>query len=220
MPFINNKYFKWYNSIINRAQSQDRKYTPNNAVYEKHHIIPKSLGGNNKKTNLVLLTYKEHFLCHLLLTKCVIDCHKTKMYYALLKMSKNNHHPNRYNSRLYSFFKEKLKVNCVGANNPNYGVLWSADKKERLSEYLKLYRPQAGSTNPMYGKSRPDLILRNTKPKTWITNGAQDKLILKEEKENYLENGWKTGRSNIDKVLMSKNMKKWRNQNLIPWNKK
>lgn len=33
--------------------------------YEKHHIIPKSLGGTNKKDNLVKLTPKEHFLAHM-----------------------------------------------------------------------------------------------------------------------------------------------------------
>ena len=46
---------------------------------EKHHIIPKSCGGSNKKENLVALTAKEHFICHLLLTKMTENNYRIKM---------------------------------------------------------------------------------------------------------------------------------------------
>jgi hypothetical protein len=48
--FIDNKYTKWYYSIIQNAQVR-------NAVgyKESHHILPKSLGGTNKKDNIVKL---------------------------------------------------------------------------------------------------------------------------------------------------------------------
>jgi hypothetical protein len=35
--------------------------------YERHHIIPKSLGGDNSPENLVILTAREHFIAHWLL---------------------------------------------------------------------------------------------------------------------------------------------------------
>ena len=41
--------------------------------YEKHHIVPRSMGGSNKKSNLVDLTAREHYVCHRLLTKMVQD---------------------------------------------------------------------------------------------------------------------------------------------------
>ena len=45
--FLQNKYTKWYFNIISNVQNRDISgYT------EKHHIIPKSLGGSNKQTNL------------------------------------------------------------------------------------------------------------------------------------------------------------------------
>lgn len=57
--FLINKYTKWYFNIIESAQRQEMDgYT------EKHHIIPKSLGGSNDKTNIVKLTAREHFICH------------------------------------------------------------------------------------------------------------------------------------------------------------
>lgn len=64
--YIQNKYLNWYNSIISKAQNRS---TDLDAYYENHHIIPKSFGGTNDKTNLVLLTGREHFICHYLLTK-------------------------------------------------------------------------------------------------------------------------------------------------------
>ena len=49
MLFINNKYTNWYNAIILKAQQRDTQlgYT------EKHHIIPRSLGGNDEDSNIV-----------------------------------------------------------------------------------------------------------------------------------------------------------------------
>lgn len=64
MIFIDNKYTHWYYSIVNAAVS---RATPTYYT-EKHHIVPRSLGGNNSASNLVKLTAKEHFVCHRLLT--------------------------------------------------------------------------------------------------------------------------------------------------------
>lgn len=36
---------------------------------EKHHVLPKCLGGGNSKDNLVRLTPEEHYVAHLLLVK-------------------------------------------------------------------------------------------------------------------------------------------------------
>lgn len=35
--------------------------------FEWHHIIPKHMGGLNKKSNMIKLTYRQHILAHLLL---------------------------------------------------------------------------------------------------------------------------------------------------------
>ena len=37
--------------------------------WEKHHIIPRCIGGSDKKENLVWLTAREHYIAHWLLTK-------------------------------------------------------------------------------------------------------------------------------------------------------
>lgn len=82
MIFIDNKYTHWYYSIITSAKSRNPTgYT------EEHHIIPKSLSGSNDPSNLVSLTAREHFICHMLLPKMVDGKHRQKMVYALWAMS-------------------------------------------------------------------------------------------------------------------------------------
>lgn len=76
--FIPNKYTKIYFQIINRAKSRT-----NLQYVESHHILPKSMGGSNKSDNLVLLTAREHYICHLLLTRMTTGTDKQKMFLAL-----------------------------------------------------------------------------------------------------------------------------------------
>ena len=72
--FINNKYTKWYYGIIEKARSRNLLHG-----IEKHHIIPRELGGSDDPKNIVNLTYYEHALCHVLLTKMLTGNNKYKM---------------------------------------------------------------------------------------------------------------------------------------------
>lgn len=80
--YLPNKYTNWYSNIIENAKS--RALT--GGYVEKHHIIPRSLGGPNSKENLVKLTPREHFVCHWLLTKMVSGNNLIKMKRALWRM--------------------------------------------------------------------------------------------------------------------------------------
>lgn len=68
-------YRKVYMKIINNAIKENRKKLSKDAenyvYYEEHHILPKSLfpAWIKRKSNLVLLTAREHFFCHQLLVK-------------------------------------------------------------------------------------------------------------------------------------------------------
>ena len=57
-------YSKVYNDIISRARNRNLQ-----GYKERHHVIPKCLGGSNESDNLVDLTFREHFICHWLLVK-------------------------------------------------------------------------------------------------------------------------------------------------------
>jgi hypothetical protein len=115
MLFINNKYTKIYYQIINRAKDRDISgYT------EKHHIIPKSLGGKNHSDNLVKLTAREHFICHTLLTKMVEGKRRQKMIHAWWAMStlkKDCQTRYQLTSTQYSLVREKY-IKQFSKNNP------------------------------------------------------------------------------------------------------
>lgn len=63
-----------YCVIISHAKSEEKlglRKKGNGTYYEAHHILPRSLFPlwENRKSNIVLLTAREHFFCHQLLTK-------------------------------------------------------------------------------------------------------------------------------------------------------
>jgi hypothetical protein len=101
--FLDNKYSNWYYKIINSAKSN-----PQIDVSEKHHIVPKSLGGSNDKNNLVRLTPKQHFICHRLLVKMTTGIARQKMVYAFWIMS-NKKRSHIVSSNSYSNAKRLIQ---------------------------------------------------------------------------------------------------------------
>ena len=80
-------YRKVYNSLIDRAvgRKKQRIGSEGYVYYEKHHIIPRCLGGTNEKSNLIYLTAEEHWIAHLLLVK--IHPTVSSLVYACQAMS-------------------------------------------------------------------------------------------------------------------------------------
>jgi hypothetical protein len=78
------KYEKWYEELCYRARGQ---VLPSTAYTEIHHIRPRSLGGSDDSSNLVRLTYKQHFTAHRLLTKIHTGRDLQKMQRALWAMT-------------------------------------------------------------------------------------------------------------------------------------
>jgi hypothetical protein len=97
--FLSNKYTKWYYSII-----QNAKLRTTDEYTEKHHIIPKSLNGDNSKSNLVKLTAREHFICHMLLVRMTESKEKVKMSYALWRLCNSKKYD--INSHTYQTLRE------------------------------------------------------------------------------------------------------------------
>jgi hypothetical protein len=148
MLFINNKYTNWYYSLILSAKERHSitGYT------EKHHIIPRSMGGSDDPDNLVILTAKEHFVCHLLLTKMTTGLHKRSMAYAAWQMTHINERPRyRISSKIYELLRTTLSQSYKGTfdrrgkKNPFYGKKHTTDTIERQSII------KTGVKNPNYG---------------------------------------------------------------------
>lgn len=114
MIFINNKYTNIYYKIIEKAKS--RNFTTKKAAKdalgysERHHILPKSLGGDDTKHNLIFLTAREHFICHWLLVKMTEGESYEKMVFALNGMQRKSRYQDRYDNKISSRVYAKYKV--------------------------------------------------------------------------------------------------------------
>ncbi|MCK5538501.1 MAG: hypothetical protein KAI79_16865 [Bacteroidales bacterium] len=151
------KYSKWYLNIIFKANSQNRtklkKTNESYHYYEEHHILPQAEGLFEEYQDLklhtwngVLLTAREHFICHRLIQKHYSSLKYTfgdrKMSRAIDFMSKMG----KYNSKGYENFKldltcdketrvkisKSLKGKNVGKNNPNYGNQYTEEILEKM----------------------------------------------------------------------------------------
>jgi len=126
------RHERWYNSLMNKA-----KYRILNCYTEKHHIIPKSMGGSNDKTNLVKLTAREHYIAHLLLTKFTQgDCRK-KMIRAFVCLrnwkNKNRKGDYHFNSRLYNKLRnEYAEIARENSTNKEF----SLERRKNISKAL------------------------------------------------------------------------------------
>ena len=155
--FINNKYLKWYSSIIENAIVREL-----NGYKEKHHIIPKSLGGSDEKDNLVYLTAREHYIVHVLLTKITTSEAKAKMIFAFTAMDRMGT-SGRYRSKLYENLRKEAGI-LIGLANKN-----NKQAHKKISETRKLLNCAGGDKNPMFGRSAP-----KEKNLKWYTDGMKD----------------------------------------------
>jgi len=129
MNYLPNKYTRWYNNIIANAKSRQ---LPEEIKPENHHIIPECFFINRKRkgpkgwlegnpddpNNLVDLTFKEHFICHLLLIKMTTGPNKRSMAYAAWQMIRRNknHAGLAKNSRTYESLKKQLSITKKGVS--------------------------------------------------------------------------------------------------------
>jgi hypothetical protein len=120
-------YTTIYNNLINK-----RKKIPITEGYkENHHILPKSLGGDNSKENLVALTGREHWVAHLLLHK-IHRCSQTAHACNMMAMKcEERGIPRIRSSRTYEYIRKehakyasKIGKQRVGKKNGAFGSMW------------------------------------------------------------------------------------------------
>ena len=103
-------YIRVYWRIIH-----NRLHNKVDGYVEHHHIIPRSEGGNDNKSNIVALTAREHYICHLLLAKIYNDY---KMLSAVVFMqAAKERWPSRtfkFNSRLYEAIRKEFSKKRKG----------------------------------------------------------------------------------------------------------
>lgn len=167
-------YEKIYENLIKSSKEKacDRQKEKSEGVsyYENHHIVPRSLGGSDSDENVVLLTAREHFMCHWLLYK-INPCKENAFSWWMMSNSAGNkYHTDRkrqtsrsyeYAKKAFSLFigdvhrgkklseehKDKISQSKMGDKNHMYAKKHTEERKQYLSEINK------GEKNRFYGKT-------------------------------------------------------------------
>lgn len=185
METINNKYKVWHDNII--ARGKNRTLT---GYKEVHHILPKSLGGNNKKSNLVELTAREHFIVHMLLCKFTKGLAKYKCLIAFDGMCKlkTKNRTYKITSRISAKLREEARKHSH-MKKPKYRKMFSDRMKGNqitLGRVLPESQRKKISERMMGNKS--------TKGMRFINKNGKNKVVKPTEINNYLKQGYKLGK--------------------------
>lgn len=141
---------------------------------ERHHILPKCLGGDDDKENLVYVSARVHYILHRILCKIYPNSDKLKFAFWAMNNQLSGDIKRTYkvtsrgfetakkefakaNSRLHKGKKmskewcnalsERMTGNSInpkGEDNPNFGVPRTKEVKDKISE-TKLSNPEKNS---------------------------------------------------------------------------
>jgi hypothetical protein len=158
-----------YDNLIKKSQA----YLSSGYV-EKHHILPKSMGGTNESTNIVKLTAREHFIAHWLLFKIFKTPAMAKAFRLMLDSSK------KPKSKSYELAKSIYAESMRGNNNvskrpsvrqklkDNCFSPFSGKKRPEHSLLMKSKELWVGNKNPFYGLGNKQMGLKNHMAKSVI----------------------------------------------------
>lgn len=140
-------YSKLYQDLIQRAKDRSLQ---DNVYYEKHHILPVSMGGKDDCNNIVSLTAKEHFVAHHLLWKI----HRNReMTHAFMLMCSTKRGGVKYKvyARDYQLLKEdnkKFRSEFMsGRPGNNLGRTLPQEWKDNISNSLIGNKYAVGNSN-------------------------------------------------------------------------
>jgi hypothetical protein len=197
-------YQKIHDAIIERAKTRKLE-----DYKERHHIIPRCMGGTNTPENLVDLTAREHFIIHKLL--CEIYPAETKLHYALWRMmhlqTKNHERSYNISNREYNIRKQihKEYIKQLGLSNKG-----KKHSQETILKRAASLRGKKHSTKTIEKyKQRPQSIKGVSKPTPW--NIGKKHSIETKEKMSLAQKGKKL--SEETKLKISESVKKYRNSN-------
>jgi hypothetical protein len=131
-------YQKHYNQLIHKAIT-----FPYTGYTEIHHILPRCMGGDNSKENLVRLSAKQHFVAHHLLFKIYGGSKLANAWYAMCRVGRGQEE-RLVNAKMFDKVKSKrselLSVEKSGELNHFFGKKHSDESRARMSAAQKELR--------------------------------------------------------------------------------
>lgn len=163
-------YKNIYENLIERGKN--RTFL---SYSERHHIIPRCMGGKDSKDNLVELTPEEHYLAHQLLVKIYPE--NFKLVFAVHRMCSGR------NNKLYGWVRRRHAeaisiINSVkqkGEKNSQYGTSWYVKEGER-KKFKRGEQPEGWISSVEFRRSNMKTST-NLKGRNWYNDGASNYLL-------------------------------------------
>lgn len=161
-------YLKIHNDIISRAQLRASSRKEANLILgysERHHVVPRCMGGTNEKDNLVFLSAREHFIIHILLTK--IYPNEGKLLYACQRLLYTKHNE-RLNGKTYECLRKKIS---------DYGKTQNKENNESIARMAETKRGRTKENNESVAKMAKTLTGRTKETHPGIARFAKNRTV-------------------------------------------
>lgn len=186
---------KRYTSLI-QSRNEFKRPKSIRPGFHLHHIVPRCIGGTDDESNLISLTYREHYIAHALLAKA-FPYHSglTKAIFFFKSSASNSH----YFSSLCSYehseeTKKKIGDSNRGKTRHRKIPMSEEERKERArrckervwTEESREKCRKAALSNPQ--AIRKMLEAANSRDRSEILNPRANKEVW--ENESYLKSVW------------------------------
>ena len=157
-------YEAHYSSLIERARGRLIS-----GCIERHHVLPRCIGGGNEKENIVSLTPEEHYVAHQLLVKMYPK--ERGLLYAAIFMAK--HSPN---NKTFGWLRRRF-IDSQKGNKHALGIKRPPETRARMSAAQKgnkKGRANLGKPKSQSQKEKQSSVMRGRKP----TDQARQKMSV------------------------------------------
>ena len=172
---------KTYKEFINNILNTRGRFECGDEYHERHHIVPRCVGGTDNEDNLIDLFAKEHFIAHKLLALENPDNKKLVYAWTMMSWIKNDSQ-DRYEVTPEEYEEARKRLSELGKSRKgikrgpfseehkrkisesNKGKVVSKETRKKLSDAHKNpseetrrkirenRRDMSGKNHPMYGK--------------------------------------------------------------------
>lgn len=184
-------YKQIHDAIIERAKT--RTLT---GYKERHHIVPKCMGGSDDKSNIAELTAREHFLIHKLLCEIYPKQHGILKAYFAMAMLQKNQRKFSLTSREYEYLRTEFSKRNSGVLNHYYGKKHSDEIREKMRRNSK----RRGNSSWIAGLTKDDpRVAKIANAPRWNTGLTKEDPRIQKQIQKSIETrtGKKRGKYNI-----------------------
>lgn len=140
-----------YKEFINNILETRGRFACGDEYHERHHIVPKCMGGTNEEDNLIDLFAREHFEAHRLLALENPDIQGfTYAWWCMCQCLGSSKKRDEVTPEEYEEARITFVQSISGENNSFYGKHHTDESRRKNSEWHKQH--MSGKNNPFYGK--------------------------------------------------------------------